>query len=80
MRRTPNWRWRRSFEIASLPQQEKERWIGQSWFRRSRTGILLGGRNVIVAKAGIGIVRKGTAPRGTIPRPGAAAMAASGMP
>jgi hypothetical protein len=32
MRRTPIWRERLSLGIASLPQQKRERWIGQSWF------------------------------------------------
>lgn len=47
--------------MASLPQQEKERWIGQSWFRRSRTGILLVGWKVNDGLAGIMIAGKGNA-------------------
>lgn len=31
----PIWRWRLSLDSASLPQQKRERWIGQSCFRRS---------------------------------------------
>jgi hypothetical protein len=41
MRRTPSCRARLIFEIASLPQQDTERWIGQSWLRRSLMECLL---------------------------------------
>jgi hypothetical protein len=41
IRRTPICRAHLIFEIASLPQHDTERWIGQSWLRRSLMEFLL---------------------------------------
>ncbi len=64
MRQTPNCRVRLIFEIASLPQQDKERWIGQSWLRRSLMEFLLFRFKARLKGALRGILKPTATPRG----------------